>query len=83
VDLDLEFIILLPGGGVFRFSGPFPISEEQWEHIRRVMDAMAPGLVATANEDSNGCAPTVVVHTARPVNGQEDLGQVMPQHGVR
>ena len=56
MNLDLEFTILLPGGGVFRFSGPFPISYEQWEHIRRVMDAMAPGLVATANEASDGCA---------------------------
>jgi ActR/RegA family two-component response regulator len=55
VNLDLEFTILLPGGGVFRFSGPFPIAYEQWEHIRRVMDAMAPGLVATAHEASDGC----------------------------
>lgn len=64
MDLDLEFTILLPGGGVFRFSGPFPMSYEQWEHIRRVMDAMAPGLVATANEDSNRCSPAVAIHTA-------------------
>ena len=28
--LDLEFIILLPGGGVFRFAGPFPVSCGQW-----------------------------------------------------
>jgi hypothetical protein len=63
VNLDLEFTILLPGGEVFRFSGPFPMSNEQWEHIRRVMDAMAPGLVVTANEDSNRCSPPVAVHT--------------------
>jgi hypothetical protein len=63
VNLDLEFTILLPGGGVFRFSGPFPVSNEQWEHIRRVMDAMAPGL-ATANADSDRCSPSVVVYPA-------------------
>ena len=64
VNLDLDFTIMLPGGGVFRFSGPFPMSYDQWEHVRRVMDAMAPGLVATANEDSNQCPPAVGVHTA-------------------
>jgi Zn-dependent protease len=46
VSLDLEFTILLPGGGVFRFAGPFPVDPEQWNHIRNVMDAMAPGLNA-------------------------------------
>jgi hypothetical protein len=56
VNLDLEFTILLPGGGVFSFSGPFPMSYQQWEHIRRVMDAMAPGLVATTNEESDRCS---------------------------
>lgn len=61
MNLDLEFTILVPGGGVFRFSGPFPMSCEQWEHIRRVMDVMAPGLVA---EDSNRCSPAVAVHAA-------------------
>jgi hypothetical protein len=45
MSLDLEFIILLPGGGVFRFAGPFPLSGRQWEHIQAVMDAMAPGLI--------------------------------------
>lgn len=64
MNLDLEFAIMLPGGGVFRFSGPFPMSCEKWEHIRRVMDAMAPGLVTTANEESNRCSPAVAVHTA-------------------
>jgi hypothetical protein len=57
VSLDLEFTILLPGGGVFRFAGPFPMSCGKWEHIRTVMDAMAPGLVTAANEDSNRCPP--------------------------
>ncbi len=52
MSLDLEFPILLPGGGVFRFAGTFPMPYEPWQHIRRVMDAMTPGLV-TANEDSN------------------------------
>ena len=64
MNLDLEFTILLPGGGVFRFSGPFPMSYERWDHIRRVMDAMAPGLIATANEDSASCSPAVAVHNA-------------------
>lgn len=59
MSLDIEFTILLSGGGVFHFSGPFPMSSEQWEHIRRVMDAMAPGLVATANETSDRCSPAV------------------------
>jgi hypothetical protein len=59
VNQDLEFTILLPGGGVFRFSGPFPMSHQQWEHIRRVMEAMAPGLVAPANDDSNKCSSAV------------------------
>jgi hypothetical protein len=63
VNLDLEFTILLPGGGVFRFSGPFPVSGEQWKHIRTVMDAMAPGL-ATANGGSDRCPQEVVVHAA-------------------
>ena len=53
--LDLEFIILLPGGGVFRFAGPFPMSCGQWEHIRAVMDAMAPGLVADLASDPPRC----------------------------
>lgn len=64
MNLDLEFTILLPGGGVFHFTGPFPMPREQWEHIRRVMDAMAPGLVATANEDCNKCSSAAAVHTA-------------------
>lgn len=63
MSLDLEFTILLPGGGVFRFAGPFPMSYEQWEHIRGVMDAMAPGLVAMADEDSDRCSPPVAAHT--------------------
>lgn len=45
MSLELEFTILLPGGGVFRFAGPFPMAVEQWNHIRNVMDAMVPGLV--------------------------------------
>jgi hypothetical protein len=55
VNLDLEFMILLTGGGVFRFSGPFPMSCEQWEHIRRVMDAMAPGLITELPSGPTGC----------------------------
>jgi hypothetical protein len=40
MSLDLEFTILLPGGGVFRFAGPFLVSCGQWKHIRAVMDTM-------------------------------------------
>lgn len=53
--MDLEFTILLPGGGVFHFSGPFPVSDVQWDHIRHVMDAMAPGLVTS--DDQGADAP--------------------------
>jgi hypothetical protein len=53
--MDLEFTILLPGGGVFRFAGPFPVSCGQWEHIRAVMDAMAPGLIADLASDPSCC----------------------------
>ena len=35
------------------------MSHQQWEHIRRVMEAMAPGLVAPANDDSNKCSSAV------------------------
>jgi hypothetical protein len=52
VSMDLEFTILLPGGGVFHFSGPFPVSGRQWDHVRAVMDAMAPGLVTTDDHDT-------------------------------
>jgi hypothetical protein len=55
ISLDLEFTILLPGGGVFRFAGPFPVSRGQWEHIRAVMDAMAPGLIKDAPPDPSPC----------------------------
>lgn len=55
MDLDLEFPILLPGGGVFRFAGPFPMSREQWQHIRDVMEAMAPGLITHLPSDPSGC----------------------------
>jgi hypothetical protein len=58
VNLDLEFAIMLPGGGVFRFSGPFPVSCEHWQHIRRIMDAMAPGLVAANGGSDRGGPPT-------------------------
>jgi hypothetical protein len=49
-----QFPILLPGGGVFRFTGPFPMSREQWQHIRTVMDAMAPGLITHLPSDPSG-----------------------------
>lgn len=57
--MDLEFTILLPGGGVFHFSGPFPMSDEQWDHIRHVLDAMAPGLVTSDDGEcsSSGGSP--------------------------
>jgi hypothetical protein len=55
MNLDLEFTILLPGGGVFRFAGPFPVSCGQWEHIRAVMDAMAPGLITDLPSDPSRC----------------------------
>jgi hypothetical protein len=58
VNLDLEITILLPGGGAFRFAGPFPVSRGQWEHIRCVMDAMAPGLVAMFDEENERCSRT-------------------------
>jgi hypothetical protein len=65
VSLDLEFPILLPGGGVFRFSGTFLMPCEQWQHIRQVMDAMAPGLVAVPNKDSDECSPPVAPRLRR------------------
>jgi hypothetical protein len=40
--------------------GPFRMSCEQWQHMRRVMNAMASGLVAAVNEDSERCSPRVV-----------------------
>ena len=55
MSLDLEFTLLLPGGGVFRFAGPFPVSCGQWDHIRAVMDAMAPGLITNLPSDPCGC----------------------------
>lgn len=55
ISLDLEFTILLPGGGVFRFAGPFPVSRGQWEHIQAVMDAMAPGLIRDPPSDPSHC----------------------------
>ena len=64
MSLDLEFPIWLPGGGVFRFSGTFPMPCEQWQYIQQVMDAMAPGLVAMPNKDSDECSPPVATHTA-------------------
>ena len=54
--MDLEFTILLPGGGVFHFSGPFPVSDRQWDHIRHVMDAMAPGLVISDDHKADARA---------------------------
>ena len=54
ITLDLEFTIMLPGGGVFRFAGPFPMSCAQWEHIRAVMDAMAPGLITDLPGEPSG-----------------------------
>jgi hypothetical protein len=54
--MDLEFTILLPGGGVFHFSGPFPVSDRQWDHIRHVMDAMAPGLVTSDDPEADAHA---------------------------
>jgi hypothetical protein len=55
ISMDLEFTILLPGGGVFRFAGPFPVSCGQWEHIRAVMDVMAPGLITGLPFDPSHC----------------------------
>ena len=55
MSLDLELTILLPGGGVFRFAGPFPVSGRQWEHIRAVMDAMAPGLITDLPSEPSDC----------------------------
>jgi len=59
--VDLEFTILLPGGGVFHFSGPFPMSGRQWDHIRHVMDAMAPGLVTSDDNGAGAHAPPTPV----------------------
>ncbi|HET9257575.1 MAG TPA: hypothetical protein VFO16_20570, partial [Pseudonocardiaceae bacterium] len=58
--MDLEFNVLLPGGGMFRFAGPFPVSRGQWQHIRTVMEAMAPGLITNPPSNPSGC-PCVVV----------------------
>jgi hypothetical protein len=71
VSLDLEFTILLPEGGVFRFAGPFPVSSGQWEHIHRVMEAMAPGLVAVANQDNNRRAPPLEPCGPSPCMGSD------------
>jgi hypothetical protein len=70
--MDLEFTILLPGGGVFHFSGPFPVSGRQWDHVRAVMDAMAPGLV-TSDDDGGVLTPSSghvasVAATASPLH---------------
>jgi hypothetical protein len=65
MSLDLEFTILLPGGGVFRFAGPFPVSGRQWEHIRAVMDAMAPGLITDLPSEPCDCGR---FETAIPVS---------------
>jgi len=69
VNLDLEFTILLPGGGVFRFAGPFPVSREQWQHIQAVMDAMAPGLIASQSSAPCGVehSPTAIPAPRAPV----------------
>jgi hypothetical protein len=69
MSLDLEFTILLPGGGVFRFAGPFPMSCAQWEHIRTVMDAMAPGLITDLPSEPCGCErfETAIPVSAAPV----------------
>jgi hypothetical protein len=56
--MDVEFTILLPGGGVFHFSGPFPVSGRQWDHIRHVMDAMVPGLVTSNGHEAGAHAPS-------------------------
>ena len=78
MSLDLEFTILLPGGGVFRFSGPFPVSYEQWQHIRQVMDAMAPGLVAVAKDVRNQCPPPPVPSRSSPF-ANADVGPLAPR----
>jgi hypothetical protein len=68
ISLDLEFTILLPDGGVFRFAGPFPVSCKQWEHLRAVMDAMAPGLIRNFPSDTSGYErfETVIPVSAAP-----------------
>jgi hypothetical protein len=78
VSLDLEFTILLPGGGVFRFAGSFPVSCEQWQHIRQVMDAMAPGLVAVAKDDRNACPPPSAPCRSSPFTNA-DVGPLSPR----
>jgi hypothetical protein len=55
--MELAFTILLPGGGVFHFSGPFPVSGRQWDHIRHVLDAMVPGLVTSDDHEAGAPAP--------------------------
>jgi hypothetical protein len=54
------------------------MSCEQWEHIRAVMDAMAPGLVAMANGDSDRRSPPVVVHTVPEAAEFEPATRVTP-----
>jgi hypothetical protein len=66
ISLDLEFPILLPGGGVFRFAGSFPVSCGQWTHIRAVMDAMAPGLITELPSDPSRCKRFETAHEASP-----------------
>lgn len=41
-----DFLIPLPGRhGDVVVSGPFPLSQEDWQHVQRVLRAMEPGLV--------------------------------------
>lgn len=43
-----NYLIPLPGGErIVTISGPFPLSESEWNHFVVVLDAMKPGLVAT------------------------------------
>jgi hypothetical protein len=43
------FPIPLPGGTSVAISGKFPISEDAWQQLLRVLDAMKPGLVAASS----------------------------------
>lgn len=44
------FPIPLPGGIAVSVSGPFPISEDAWQQLLRVLEVMKPGLVEASRQ---------------------------------
>lgn len=58
MSLDLQFTILVPGGGTFRLAEPFSCPAGQCEQIQAVMcAAMAPGLITDLPSDPSRREP--------------------------